>query len=166
MSRHKSFQEQLKHLIRDLNHLKKGDVHVISVHSRHGHYQIMISEKNNSSDNMHPAIQINGELYHLIISPKHDISLMPDDYQINDNLKDTLIVKQLTINMTDMDGSGCHVDTDSDLHAKDYVNLAGREGELFLDNMDHDTHFLHQTYALIQADILESLTKKRKLNAH
>jgi len=155
------FFKQLAKVARDLKDMKPGEVHVISVNANYGHYEIVVGPENSESHQR--PIEINGEIHHLFVSPK-DVRPMPTKRQITSNLKNTVIMKHLTIHLKDPKGDGKHLiimdHDDNGLHAREFINLAGEDGEQLASDIEHDSKYSLAAYRIVQKDILSSFSSE------
>ena len=94
---HASFIENLRQKIRSLRKMKPEDIHVFTIDASYGRYQIVIGplEKNHRR-----SLEIDGNIHHLFISPKA-ISPNPSKNQIRTNLKNTIIMRDLSVHLFD-----------------------------------------------------------------
>ncbi|HPW44967.1 MAG TPA: hypothetical protein PKU96_01185 [bacterium] len=153
------FFKQLAEVVKDLKDMKPGEVHVISVNANYGHYEIVIGPEN-SEDRQRP-IEINGEIHHLFVSPE-DVRPLPTKRQITSNLKNTVIVKHLTIHLKDPKGDGKNLTIvnhdESGLRAREFINLAGKDGEQLASDIERDSKYSLAAYQIVQKDILSSFS--------
>ena len=161
-----SFLEKLMERVRLSPDLPPNEVHVFNVHASYGHYQIVIGPAEKIIKNgKHVArpLEISGAIHHLFITKNH-IAPHPSSRQIHDNLKGCVIMRDLTIHLKDPTGSGRKVDKgnhQSQLAAREKINLAGDEGEKFVKRMEYTGRLLKDTYKIVQEDILSALENKQ-----
>lgn len=158
------FIEKLREAIESIKLMRPGEVHVVSVNANYGHYQIIIKPIQGKGSSFERPIEINGEIHHLFLSPKK-LSAQPSKRQRIENLKDTVIMKNLNIHITDPMGDGRHISTpehDSGMHAIEYINLAGQGGNDLVDNAEHSRKYSLAAYRIVQNDILKALRKKKE----
>lgn len=164
MKRHRNnapFLEQLKRHVKSLKEMKPDDVHVISVNANFGHYQIVIGPERKDEDR-NREIEISGEIHHLFIS-EESVSAHPTKQQMMKNLKDTVIMRDLTIHIKDPAGDGKHLtpeDESSGLHARECINLAGDEGDQMIFDAEHSPKMSLEAYQIVQEDIIHSFEEK------
>ena len=162
----KTFLKELRSLVSALKKMKPGETHVLSVNANYGHYQIVIGpgEGEKSSGNERP-IEIDGEIHHLFITPD-EVRPHPSKEQVMDNLKDTVILRGLHVHLMDPMGDGMHLENgakdDNGLHAKEYINLAGNKGKRIIDEIEKSDEISHDTYRIIQDDVIRALKRNRK----
>lgn len=161
-----SFIQQLRETIRSLKRMRPNEVHVISVDAHYGRYQIVIGpeEQDMPQRRSHRRpIEVNGEIHHLFLSP-HAIRIYPSKHQVMHNMKDTVILRDLSVHLRDPDGNGKHLDREGEnaLHPRECINLAGNEGEQLIEQVEHDRQMTMATYRIIQRDILKALKEGRK----
>lgn len=162
-----SFIEQLRQAMQSLKKMKPGEIHVLSINANYGHYQIVIGPENFNRDKKEGherPIEINGEIHHLFVSPSN-IRPNPTRKQMMENMKNTVIMRNLTIHLIDPRGDGKHVttngDKDSGLHAREFINLAGEKGHRLLDRVEHTDKFSLEAYRIVQRDILNAIKKEK-----
>ena len=160
-----SFLEKLMERVRLSPNLPPNEVHVFNVHASYGHYQIVIGPAEKIFQNKHPMrpIEINGAIHHLFVT-KNQIAPHPSSKQIHDNLKGCVIMRDLTIHLKDPTGTGRKVEKgakESQLVAREKINLAGPDGEKFMKRMEHTGRLLQDTYKIVQEDILSALADKQ-----
>lgn len=154
---HASFIENLRRKVRSLKGLKPHDVHVLTVNANYGHYQIVVGprRKNRERD-----LEIRGEIHHLFVSP-HSIRPNPSRHQINDNLKGTVIVRDLEVRLHDPKGDGKNLMMkDCEAHPREYINLAGKKGDMLMHDLESGNKLSMAAYRIIQEDILHSLKEE------
>jgi len=172
--RSKMFLQELRNLIGALKHMKPGETHVLSINANYGNYQLVIRPKlskaregqelRNGDEQEGDArtIEINGEIHHLFATPA-ELRTHPSKEQIIDNLKDTVIMRGVSIHLKDPKGDGEHLNAlteeENGLHAREYINLAGNKGEDIIDRVESDDEISYETYQLIQKDIIAALKK-------
>ncbi|MBT3181727.1 MAG: hypothetical protein HN337_04365 [Deltaproteobacteria bacterium] len=160
---HLPFIDQLRHAIKSLKKMKPGEVHVLSINANYGHYQIVIGPEESSDHNR--SIEINGEIHHLFVTPKN-ISAQPSKRQVEQNLKNTVIMRNLMIHLRDPKGDGKHLiimsKNDNGLHPRECINLAGNDGERLMNELEHKSSYSLAAYRIIQKDILSALKKNKK----
>jgi hypothetical protein len=167
MKKREKFIDELKKAVDELMGMKPGEIHVLSVNANYGRYEIVIGPKGNAgkTNTEERPIEINGEIHHLFLTPRN-ISAMPSQNQIMDNLKDTVIVRGLSIHIRDPKGDGEHVahggNGDNGIHIHEYINLAGDRGKNLIHNAEHDEMMSLAAYQIIQEDILQALKEKKR----
>ena len=160
---HRPFFERLKQLVKDLKHMKHDEIHVISINANFGHYQILIGAECRQGEVLERPIEINGEIHHLFLS-EEEIRTQPSRKQLMENLKDTVIMRNLHIHFKDPKGDGRHLQLTggNGIHPSEYINLAGKRGQRLLNNASSNVRMSLEAYRIIQQDILKSLKKKHK----
>ena len=165
--REHKFIEELMKALHILGKMKPNEVHVISINANYGRYEIVIgpgSKKKTKGGYIRYPIEINGQIHHLFISP-HKLRALPSRSQILGNLKDTVIVRDLSVHLRDPWGDGQHLDISEEGHNgiqfNEYINLAGDEGENLVHEAEHSNQLPLKAYRLIQKDILHALKERR-----
>lgn len=157
--KHASFIRNLRRKVRSLKRLKPHDVYVFTINANYGHYQIMVGPMNNRHER---NLEITGEIHHLFVSP-HSISANPTRDQVEGNLKNTVIMRDLEVRLMDPRGDGRHLKTmGSGAHPREYINLAGKNGELLMTHLEGSGRLSRAAYRIIQEDILRALKKEEK----
>lgn len=163
------FIDQLKRSVRSLKKMRPGEVHVFSINANYGHYQIVVGSHRDAVKRRYPGkylpIEINGEIHHLFISP-HAIRIHPSKTQMLKNLNNTVIVRDVAVHIRDPKGDGRHVveqAKDVGVRAREYINLAGVEGQKLLEETHHKNRLTMAAYRIIQKDIIESLRQKKEM---
>jgi hypothetical protein len=164
--REQTFIEELMKAMHLLGRMKPNEVHVLSVNANYGRYEIIIGPESKEPSKggyiRHP-IEINGQIHHLFISP-HKLRALPSRNQILKNLKNTVIVSDLSVHLRDPLGDGHHLDKanggDNGLHFREYINLAGNEGENLIHEAEHSDRLSLEAYRIIQKDILHALKER------
>lgn len=163
-----SFFDELRKNIGSLGKMKSTDVHVMSINANYGRYQITIGPESGNGDqkkkiHLRP-IEINGEIHHLFVSP-HTVQPHPSKNEVLMNLKHTIILKELTVHFVDPEGDGRHLDLartgDGSVHPKEFINMAGEEGERMLEKTMHSDKLPLAAYKIVQEDILKALKERR-----
>ncbi len=170
MKKKHAFIDELRKSVEELTSMKSNETHIISVNANYGRYEIVIGpEGRGKSNSKERPIEINGEIHHLFLSPK-SISAMPSKNQILGNLKDTVIVRGLSIHINDPLGDGEHIDHDGSgengIHIHEYINLAGNGGKNLIHDAEHDDTMTLAAYHIIQEDILHALKEKNNKSKH
>jgi hypothetical protein len=156
---HASFVENLRHKVRSLKKLRPQDVHVFTIDANYGHYQIVIGPKKGHNQR---DVEITGEIHHLFVSP-YSITANPTRHEIYENMKNTIIMRNLEIHLHDPKGDGKNLlMKDCKAHPREYINLAGKNGLLLMKHIEGSRRLSHAAYKIIQEDILRSLKKEEK----
>lgn len=164
---HIAFIDELKEAVSSLKHMKPDEMHVITVHANYGNYEIVIGpEQGNSPEGKHlRPIEINGEIHHLFISPEA-IAPNPSKQQVDEKLKHTVIMQDLSIHLRDARGDGRHASgrngSGAGVLPRGMINMAGPEGEELLHEVDRSGKLNDVTYKIIQQDILQALKQRRR----
>jgi len=156
---HASFIENLRRKVRSLRNLRPNDVHVFTINANYGHYQIIVGpmRKNHMRD-----LEIKGEIHHVFVS-SNSITPNPSKKQINGNLKDTVIMRNLEVHLHDPKGDGKSLEMkDCDSHPQEYINMAGKNGESLVRDLQSSGRLSKAAYGIIQSDILHALKEKEK----
>ncbi len=165
--RKRAFLQELRSLIRGLKQMKPGETHVISINANYGHYQLVIGpgDKGERSANADERpIEINGEIHHLFVS-SDAVSAFPSRNQVLENMKNTVIMRGLSVHLKDPSGDGQHLEngeTQGAMQAREYINLAGSKGEQIIEASKSSDEISLETYRIIQQDILKALKEKRE----
>ena len=159
----KEFIQELRGLVSELRKMKPSETHVISVDANYGHYELTI-RPNEKPRSRHRPIEISGEIHHLFLSNGH---MMPNPprQQIMENLKETVIARGLMVHLVDPIGDGEHLARDGNgkgLEAREFINLAGSEGEKQIWNARHSEELMMETYHIIQSDIIKALKQHKR----
>lgn len=160
-----AFLERLRQAVQSLKHMKPGEVHVFSINASYGHYQIVIGPEQRGKERQEHKrpIEINGEIHHLFVSPRA-VSIHPSRGQVMRNMKDTVIMRDLSIHLVDPKGDGEHLEREANnnLHARECINLAGDDGEKIIEEAGNDANLMLAAYRIVQQDILASLRAHRE----
>jgi hypothetical protein len=165
-SHHQLFFKELARTIQELRHLRKNETHVLSIHANFGHYELVIRPAEASEQHprsaVHP-IEINGEIHHLFLS-SGKVRPQPSRAEIRGNLKHTVILRGLSLHLMDPRGDGRHLSHNGNngMHAREYINLAGPEGELLIEKVEHSPEMSMAAYRIAQKDIIHALRKHRR----
>ncbi len=159
------FLEELRGAISALQKMKPGETHVLSINANYGHYQLVIGPGPEGENKGSRPIEINGEIHHLFLS--HDsVRAQPSREQVTENLRNTVILRGCKIHIKDPMGDGDHlaeVNHDGNgMHAREYINLAGQEGEHLINEMEHDERMSLEAYKIVQKDILTALKEHKE----
>jgi len=156
---HSSFIENLRRQMKSLKKMGREDVHVFSIDAQFGHYQIVIGPQLGHKKR---RLEIDGKIHHLFVSPKA-ISANPSRRQIRANLKNTVIVRDLSVHLCDPCGDGNSLLINkSDAQPREYINLAGKNGESLVEKIEANGRLSRAAYRIIQKDILHSLKKEER----
>lgn len=154
---HASFVDNLRRKVRSLKNMKPEDVHVFTINASYGHYQVIIGPKKGHNQR---DVRIEGEIHHLFVSP-HSINANPSKHEIYENMKNTIIMRDLEVHLHDPKGDGKSLEMKTcDAHPKEYINLAGKNGELLMKHIDGSRKLSLAAYRIIQEDILHALKKE------
>lgn len=161
----KNFLEQFLSSMELVKKLNGEECHIFEVHASFGSYQIMIGprEKNMRQGREVRPIEINGAMHHLYLTPNH-VKAHPSAREIDNSLKDCVIMRDLTIHIKDPTGSGRKVDSAVKRYAvtaKEEINLAGQAGEQLKTRMIHTGKLAKDAYKIIQEDILRAVHEKQ-----
>ncbi len=164
-ARSKKFLKELRSLIGALKHMKPGETHILSIDANYGHYQLVIGpDKNAMSDEDERSIEIEGEIHHLFVTPD-EVRAQPSKNQMMENLKDTVIMRGLHVQLKDPKGDGeCLKCSEgyNGLRAKEYINLAGKAGDDIIEKVESSDEISLETYRLVQKDIIKALKKNKR----
>lgn len=164
-ARSKVFLKELRNLVGALKQMKPGETHILSIDANYGRYQLMIGPGRDGESEDHRPIEIDGEIHHLFMTPE-EVRLHPSKRQVKDSMKDTVIMRGLHVHLMDPEGDGDHLARPGNggccLKAKEYINLAGKEGERMIDEMEHGDEISQDTYRIIQEDIINTLKRDKK----
>jgi len=164
-ARSKKFLKELRSLIGALKHMKPGETHILSINANYGHYQLVIGpSKNSGKEEDEHSIEIEGDIHHLFVTPD-EVRAQPSKGQMMKNLKDTVIMRGLHVQLKDPKGDGKCVKCSegyNGLSAKEYINLAGEAGDDIIDMVEKSDEISLETYRLIQEDILKALKENKR----
>ena len=162
------FVDQLKKALKSLKKMKPGEIHVLSINANYGHYQITIGPAMKGKSAKRPggmSIEINGEIHHLFVDPK-GMKPQPSKKQMRENLKNTVIMRNLSIHLKDPKGDGKHLVIEKNeqhaLHPRESINLAGDYGEKVLNEVEHGKKYQMAAYQIVQQDILNALSNEEE----
>ena len=157
---HVMFIKKLKQKIRELRHMKQGEIHVLTVNANYGRYKIVVGP---IKDQNHIPVERDGEIHHLFIS-NNDITPNPTKEEINSNLKHTVMMKDLMVHINDPSGDGYNLGLGrSGVKPRECINFAGKKGDEMVRNINLHGMLSKATYKIIQEDILKSINySKRK----
>lgn len=155
----------------ELQKMGPKEVHIFNIYANYGHYQVAIGpeytpeEAKRLNVPLHTRpVEINGEIHHLFIS-KDGVSPLPSKKQVDSNLKNTIILKDLSIHIKDKKGDGSSIEINKlnfdGVHAKENINLAGRDGERLMHKMEDSGSLNKTTYKIVQDDILNFIEAKK-----
>ncbi len=162
----KTFLKELSGLVRALKEMKPDETHILNIDANYGHYQLVIGpHMKGASRNGDRPIEIDGEIHHLFVTPD-EIRAYPSKNQVMENLKDTVIMRRLHVHLMDPTGDGEQLDSspgeENMLEAKEYINLAGKDGERIIERFEKNNAVSQDTYRIIQQDIIKALKSKRR----
>jgi hypothetical protein len=160
----KAFIDQLRDAVSSLKEMKPGAVHILSVNARYGRYQIEIGpEKEGGPPRKRHgrSIEITGEIHHLFVS-ESAVRANPSRKQLRDNMRDTVIMKDLAIHVVDPDGRGDHLarQAQNSVQARECINLAGDDGADMIEEAKSGKRITMEAYRIAQEDILRALEEK------
>ncbi|MFH1874143.1 MAG: hypothetical protein ABH859_03035 [Pseudomonadota bacterium] len=157
-SNKRHFIEQLKKQIEDLGALKTGEIHVITVNANYGRYKLVVGP---IKDQQNYPIEIDGEIHHLFVSPKA-ITPNPSKKEVQENLKHSVIMKDLEVHLNDPNGDGHSLrHSRCKVEPKEYINFAGQAGKEMLNSINSHGRLSNAAYRIIQDDIIRSMKKRR-----
>ncbi|HPQ80212.1 MAG TPA: hypothetical protein PLZ86_00605 [bacterium] len=137
---------------------------MLSIDANYGRYRIVIGPEDALSsakrENKRP-IEINGEIHHIFVSPR-TMRIHPSRRQVEHNMKDTVIMRDLSIHLVDPRGDGSHVEAkgNGELKARECINLAGEIGQKIIEKTSRDDHMMMAAYRIVQRDILKALKER------
>ena len=159
---HAKFIEQLKRTVSSLKNMKPNDMHVITVHANYGNYELVIGPEREGQNR---PVEINGEIHHLFVS-SDSITTNPTKEQVDGKLRDTVIMQDLEIHLSDPSGDGIHAEgsngSKKGVAPRGMINMAGASGEKILQRIEENGELEDATYQIIQEDILHALEKKEE----
>lgn len=146
--------------------MRPNETHVLTVHANYGNYEIVIGPEDNDASmrkSHRRPVEINGEIHHLFISPAA-VAPNPSQEQVHDKLKHTVIMQDLAVHLRDDSGEGRHAvghnGSQIGVTARGLINMAGKEGEELLQQMEESGELNDIAYQIIQDDILHALEKR------
>lgn len=159
---HGDFAESIREKLRSLSGVKKGDLHVFTINANYGRYKVVIGPVKKRGT---VPLEIDGEIHHLFISPDA-VRPNPTKDQVRDNLRHMVLMRNLAVHIDDPTGDGNLAVSRSRVKAREYINLAGREGCDILKIAGSRGRLSHAAYDIIQRDILSSWKKSHRKGAH
>lgn len=157
----KSFVKQLMSLVK-LAQLKPNETHVFQVEASFGNYEVLVGPLSTQEESDHNLpIEINGELHHLVVSPE-GIAPHPSHQQVQNHLKDCVIIRNMMLHLKDPTGSGETLENKNGrqvLYIKDNINIAGSKGVEHLKTVTQSGALAEAAYQIIQEDILKALAR-------
>ncbi len=139
-----------------ISRLRPDEVVIFNVHGSYGNYQVKVGALN--KENNSRPIEINGNVHHLFIS-KERVRTLPSHEDIKHNMKGTIVMSDISIELFDGSGHGMNVIIEPEkthkLHPNKYINLAGDVGEKYLNAFESGQKMADETYRIIQEDILK-----------
>lgn len=160
IQRKKKFIDELREVVISLKRMKPNDVHIIHVRASYGNYQLVIGPTGPGRKKELRPIEINGNLHHLFISPEK-VTANPTHRQVENYMRDTVIMRDVTIHILDSAGEGKEISASrghlSPVLAKEYINLAGPDGDSMLKIKEMNGELTKAAYHIIQSDILHTL---------
>lgn len=162
-----SFMRLLLKHCGDLKKIKPRQMCIFNVIANHGSYQVVIGpeysakECENMGIKAHSRkISIHGSLHHLFVTTKR-VRPAPEHEDIRTNLRGSVIMKDISVHITDPDGEGEKVRMEkpyrNDLLAKRNINLAGERGKMMLRTYNESGFLIREAYKIIQEDILKAI---------
>jgi hypothetical protein len=152
------FIESLMKRDKILKKLKRKEVMIFNVNGSYGVYQVKIGPEDTIDHSR--SIEINGQIHHLFLSKKR-IEPLPAKEDINNNMRGTVIMRDITVHLFDKNGEGHKVKIERSeidgVHAKNQINLAGQDGEKMLNEIEATGKLADEAYQIIQKDILKSV---------
>jgi hypothetical protein len=156
---HESFVKNLRKKVKSLKRMKPGEVHVFTINANYGRYKIIVGPM---KPDKNCPVEIDGEVHHLFVSPKK-ISPNPSQKQIRQNLRHTVIMRDLSVHINDPSGSGKQPSmTEGSAKPRECINLAGKEGEKIIRKAQSHGKLSLAAYNIIQKDIIHSLKEEEK----
>ncbi len=156
-------QNFLKNLLQKdkvLKKLRPCEIAIFNVHGSFGDYQVKVFEKNPHLKTR--SVEINGHIHHLFVNNKK-VEAMPTKNEIKNNLKGTVIMRDITVRLFDKDGRGARVIIKNSkrdgAHAAEKINLAGSAGPKIIKGYEKSEKLANKTYKIVQRDILKALEK-------
>ena len=164
-----AFIDELRRMVRTLKKMKAGEVHIMSINANYGHYQIVIGPEEHEVGPHRKGhdrpIEINGEIHHLFVSPR-TVTAYPSKHEVLENLKHTVIMRDLSVHLLDPKGDGQHLteltNGGNGIHAREYINLAGSKGKKLIEKVEHSDKLSLDAYRIVQKDILRALKEHKK----
>jgi hypothetical protein len=107
-------------------------------------------------------IEIDGQIYHLFLSPDA-LSPNPSRREVLQNLKHSVLMKDLYLHFSDPDGHGDHLKLGkSRVNPREYINFAGKQGSAMMGRLHFRGKLPLAAYSIVQKDILRGMEKKRE----
>lgn len=170
MSKH-SFLARLRRVLPSLRTLGPQESTTFKLQAHYGAYQIMIGPEYAPAEcrrrhvPLHTRpIKIEGEIDHLFLEP-NQVSAHPSRDGVDRQLRTTVVINGVRVNIFDMNGDGSARQTASPAHARieirQAINLAGPDGEDRLINYQRSGMLVREAYRIIQEDVLRLLRHAR-----
>ncbi|OGQ22818.1 MAG: hypothetical protein A3I05_08150 [Deltaproteobacteria bacterium RIFCSPLOWO2_02_FULL_44_10] len=153
-----NFAESLRALVAPLCKLQPSKINMVHVRASYGNYKITLGQ-NTEQD---PSVEIDGEIHHLFLTPGR-IAPNPTNLQIEKNMKDTVIMRDLSVHLLNPDGQAEEQNDAAEkgnhsVEAREMINLAGERGEELIQEAVASGKLSKAAYEIIRHDILTALT--------
>lgn len=136
-------------------HLRQKEVAIFNVVGNYGNYQVKIGPMSHHAR----SIEVNGRVHHLFASGNH-VQPLPTHEEINRNLKGTVVMNDVAVQLFDRTGKGFHVTIKhpktEGAHPRESINLGGVAGKKMMENLERSGRLADEAYQIIQEDILKN----------
>lgn len=167
MVRRHSFWSRLRRAIPSLKRLKPTDHKVIEIAANFGKYSVVIGAEYPDAECRRRALplqtrplEIHGTIDHLFVEDNH-IGPFPTKTAVDHQLRATVIINGVAVHLYDVQGDGVTTVSATlpraTVEIAQTINLAGRDGEMRLQSLNHSGLLSRATYQIIQDDILKVL---------
>ncbi|MBU4484412.1 hypothetical protein KKA47_03215 [bacterium] len=167
----RSFLKMLMESNLSLKKMAPNEIHIFNINANYGHYQISIGPEYSANElrklglpKRSRPIEINGEMHHLFVS-QSGVNPIPSKEQVDSNLKNTVILKDLIIHIQDKKGDGSSISIQKmnfdGVRPRNNINLAGEEGTKLIEKIQRSGTLNKEAYKIIQEDILKSVGTKK-----
>jgi hypothetical protein len=174
MSKH-SFLSRLRRALPKLHSMHPTESATFAVDANYGHYTVTVGPEYAPEEirqrHLRPharPIEVAGEIHHLFLEADH-LTALPSREAVDGHLKATVILHDLHVHIFDPNGDGGHIliepHGDKTLAITKTTNFAGGWGTQRLQKMYKSGTLTHQTYRIIQEDIIK-LCRRQQTNGH
>lgn len=167
MARQHSFWSRLRRAIPSLRRLKPADRKVIEITANFGKYSVVIGAEYPDTECRRRALplrtrplEIHGTIDHLFVESDH-IGPFPTRTAVDRQLRATVIINGVAVHLYDVQGNGVATASAAEPRATveiaQTINLAGSDGDMRLQSLQHSGLLSRATYRIVQDDILKAL---------
>src|SRR3989338_388085 len=129
--------------------LKHKEVAIFNIDGTYGTYQIKVGPVDPMNHSR--SIEIVGQIHHLFAT-KNNVHPLPTRQEIDNNLRGTVIMRDVTVPLFDEKGQGIAVQIKqpNGIHPMKNINLAGEDGDKIITGLGTNEKMANEAYRIVQ----------------